>query len=181
MIERRFRPFLACLVFVTLATLGAHTALAASLGPISEETPPAVCDPGSFLSGVRCTGDYCDNLRISCSRLPGASLGRALWTPWVSEEQGRRACPSRHLIAGLTCRGRYCDNLSLYCVEVTDLRLVHCSQSRSVSEEGGGRLDFLAAIGADKAGQRVAARGITCSGRYCDNKTFNVCEVSIAP
>ena len=50
---------------------------AASLGPISEETPPAVCDPGYFIEEVHCTGGYCDNIRISCRQLPDAALGRA--------------------------------------------------------------------------------------------------------
>jgi hypothetical protein len=174
------RSWLVLAAFV-IAVFAADRGTAASLGPISEETPPAVCDPGSFLSEVRCSGHYCDNLLISCARLPGASLGRALWTPWVSEEQRQRSCPGNYLIAGLACNGSYCDNLSLYCVEVTNLRLVHCASTGFVSEEGGGRLNFFAALEADKAGQRIAARGITCAGSYCDNKAFDVCEVVISP
>lgn len=178
MLRRRLPLILATLI---LATFTAGAGRAASLGPISEETPPAICDPGSFITEVRCSDSYCDNLRISCGRLPNASLGQARWMPWVSEEQGRRMCPARHLIAGLACNHSYCDNLSLLCVEVTNLRVINCSQTRSVSEEGGGRLSFFAAIGGDVAGQRVAARGVTCSGRYCDNKSFDVCEVATTP
>lgn len=179
------RPNLIPTLVVVLAVLSlafpARSATAASLGPISEETPPAICDPGSFVSEVRCTGRYCDDIRITCQALPGASLGRAVWTPWVSEEQGRRNCPRGHLIAGLACRGSYCDNLSLLCVEVTNLRQTNCTGTGSVSEENGGRLNFFAAGGGDVAGQRILARAMTCSGKYCDNKSFQVCEVAVVP
>ena len=57
------------------------------LSPISEETPPAVCRSGSFISGIRCTGRYCDNIEITCTQLPGAMVGADhRWTPWTSEE-----------------------------------------------------------------------------------------------
>src|SRR5690349_22584127 len=96
--------------------------------------------------------------------------------PWVSEEQGYRECPPNHLIAGLACQGSYCDNLSLYCVEVTNMNFGSCHNTRYVSEEQGGSLSFLEGI--DVAGQMLFAKGMRCSGRYCDNKAFNVCEVS---
>lgn len=153
-------------------------AQAASLGPVSEENPPAICDIGSFVSAVECSGRYCDRISISCMRLQGARLGRSIWTPWVSEEGGgRRNCPGNHFIAGVACRGKYCDNISLNCVEVSNAGAFACRKSRSVSEENG-ELNFLAEIFADKAGQMAAATGIRCSGRYCDNKTFDVCEVA---
>jgi hypothetical protein len=51
-----------------------------------------------------------------------------------------------------------------------------CSNTRWVSEEGGGTLSFLE--GTDKAGQRMVAKSMRCTGKYCDNKQFTVCEVS---
>ena len=152
---------------------------AASLGPISEETPPAVCDPGHFVEEVRCTGGYCDNIRISCRRLPAAVLGRAYWTPWVSEEHGgRRDCGNNAFIAGFACRGGYCDNVSLYCVEVSNVPGIgSCREVGPVSEEHGGRLNFFAAMMGDKSGQKFFARGMRCTGGYCDNKYFTVCEL----
>jgi hypothetical protein len=163
--------FLAILLFFVMTW---RSATAESLGPISEETPPATCNPASFISGIRCAGRYCDNMKISCAVFRGAALGRASWTAWVSEEQGLRECPQNHLIAGLACQGRYCDNVSLYCVEVTNMQAVNCSSTREVSEEQGGDLSFSS----DVAGQGVFARAMKCSGRYCDNKSFNVCEVT---
>jgi hypothetical protein len=153
-----------------------HPGAAEELRPISEETPPATCARGSFISGIRCTGRYCDNIQISCARFRDAALGPGIWTAWVSEEQGSRACPQKHLIAGLKCRGKYCDNISLYCVEVKNMRADSCRDTRYVSEERGGSLSFLEGI--DVAGQMRFARSMRCSGRYCDNKSFNVCEIS---
>jgi hypothetical protein len=154
-----------------------HPGAAESLGPISEETPPAICDPGAFISGIRCTGGWCDNIQISCARFRNAILGRGSWMPWVSEEGGgRRECPPNHLIAGLTCRGSNCDNISLYCVEVTNMRADSCRDTRFVSEEGGGSLSFLEGI--DVAGQMLFARSMRCTGRFCDNMSFNVCEIN---
>jgi hypothetical protein len=149
---------------------------AESLGPVSEETPPAFCDPGAFISSIRCTGRYCDNVQITCTRFRDAMLGQGSWMPWVSEEQGRRECPPNHLIAGFACRGSYCDNISLYCVQVTNMSAVNCRDSRFVSEENGGSLSFFE--GGDGGGQMLFARSMRCSGRYCDNKSFNICEIN---
>jgi len=167
------------LLCIGLLVMGSSARVAAeSLGPISEETPPAACDVGEFVSDVRCTGGYCDNIEIGCQRLAGAILGRAVWMRWVSEEHGgRRQCPSNSLIAGFACRGGHCDNVSLYCVEVTNLSTpIYCREIGPISEEGGGRLSFFGAMMGDKAGQKFFASGIRCTGRYCDNKYFTVCE-----
>jgi hypothetical protein len=151
-----------------------RSATAENLGPISGKTPPATCNPGSFISGIRCTGSYCGNMTISCRVFRGAALGQSSWTASFSEEQGRRECPQNHLIAGLACQGSYCDNVSLYCVEATNMQAVNCSSTPEVSEEHGGQLSFFT----DVAGQSVFARAMKCSGRYCDNKSFEVCEVT---
>jgi hypothetical protein len=167
---------LSSLLILLVSVMGWHRGAAESLGPISEETPPAICDPGAFISGIRCTGGWCDNIQISCARFRNATLGRGSWMPWVSEEQGRRECPPNHLVAGLACRGSNCDNISLYCLEVTNMRADSCRDTRYVSEEQGGSLSFLEGI--DVAGQMIFARSVRCSGRYCDNKSFNVCEIN---
>lgn len=167
----KFRLFLCLVLFVSPASL------AATNGPISEETPPAACDPGSVVSEVRCTGSYCDNLQISCVRLGADLAGASRWTAWVSEEQGgTRACPDNSYIAGFACNGKYCDNLSLYCVEFPRVLRRSCNWTRSVSEESGGQLSFFQG---DAAGQRFAATGVKCTGSYCDNKTFDVCEIAL--
>jgi hypothetical protein len=164
---------------VTLALVAGATALvvaAQTLRPISDETPPTTCRAGSFVTGLKCEGRYCDNLQVTCTPLTGAALGDSSWTPYFSEESaGRENCPANQFVAGLSCRGSYCDDVSLECVEVTNMRAVNCSSTTFVSEEQG-TLQFGAGI-IDKAGQQVAATGARCSGKYCDNMAFDVCEI----
>jgi hypothetical protein len=146
------------------------------LAPISEETPPAVCKSGWFVSGIRCTGRYCDNIEISCAKIPGATMGADYrWTRWVSEESSSPAwCgPGPYLIAGLACGGRYCDNVSLFCVPLVNLSTVRCWTTRAASEEGSGSLSFLEG---SQAGPVVATQ-LSCSGGYCDNLSFHVCQI----
>jgi hypothetical protein len=162
---------------ILLITLMAwNPGAAENLGPISEETPPAICDSGSFISGIRCTGGYCDNIKIFCTRIADAALGHGSWTAWFSEEEGRRECPPSHLIAGLACQGSYCDNISLYCVEVTNMRAESCRDTSFVSEERGGSLSFLERT--EVASRILFAKSVRCSGRYCDNVSFNVCQIN---
>jgi hypothetical protein len=147
------------------------------LSPISEETPPAVCRSGSFVSGIRCTGKNCDNIEITCTQLPGAMVGADhRWTRWVSDESTSPAwCgPGPNLIAGMACGGRYCDNVSLYCVPLVNLRTIHCRSTRSVSEESGGSLSFLEGY---PSGAKVVGTQLSCSGGYCDNLSFYACQI----
>ena len=173
-----FRNLLFILFGIVLfASIGNSLTMAASLGPISEENPPASCDTGGFIKEIKCTGKYCDNIKISCHEFKNAMLGSTTWTSWISEEHGgTRDCPANRYIAGLACKGKYCDNISLYCVELKNYTPNVCFKTRSVSEENGGTLSFFEK--ADKAGQLFAARSIHCSGKhYCDNKKFTVCEM----
>ena len=172
------------LVRVVLPTLlaimcGSSTGVAQTqvLSPISEETPPAVCRSGSFVSAIRCSGRYCDNVQITCTQLPGATVGADhRWTPWVSEESTSPAwCgPGPNLIAGMACGGRYCDRISLYCVPLVNLRTIHCKNMRAVSEESGGSLLFAEGY---PAGAKVVATQLSCSGGYCDNLSFYGCQI----
>jgi len=42
------------------------------VGPFSEEDPPQMCRPYEFVSGIKCDGDYCDNLTLTCCTYNGA-------------------------------------------------------------------------------------------------------------
>ena len=180
----------ASLFVLSIAFAAGRPAMSASLGPISEETPPAVCDPGAFVTGIKCTGKYCDNIRIFCSSPRNIVSASANWTRWVSEEtndegvKGFRSCPGQSYIAGLACNGKYCDKISLYCVQNTSkkFRTKSCKSDRkntkNVSEEQGKRM-FNEAYGGD--GSLVVAHGVFCSGGYCDNKSFNVCMTAALP
>jgi hypothetical protein len=175
MVAYRVSSWLPIIVAVAM-NCGPALAQNQTLGPISEETPPAVCWAGWFVSGIRCNGRYCDNIEITCTKIPGATVGSDnRWTPWVSEESSSPAwCgPGPNLIAGFACNGRYCDNISLYCVPLVNLRSIHCWQTKTVSEEHGGTLSFQEGT----SGGIVVATQMSCSGSYCDNKTFQVCEI----
>jgi hypothetical protein len=162
-----------------LATSVACSPVAAQtqvLGPISEETPPAVCWAGYFVTGIRCTGRYCDNIEITCTKIPGGRAQASVkWLPWVSEERPSTAwCgPGPNLIAGFACKGSYCDNISVYCVPLDALSVTDCWETRAVSEEQGGTLSFQEG----HPGGIVVATQMSCSGSYCDNKTFYVCRI----
>ena len=172
----RYQFLLSLIVLIALIAWNSGAAQTQVLSPISEETPPAICRSGSFISGIRCTGQYCDNIEITCTQLPGATVGADhRWTPWVSEESTSPAwCgPGPNLIAGLACGGRYCDNISLYCVPLVNLSVIRCLNTRFVSEESGGFLSFLEGT---PSGVMVANQ-LSCSGGYCDNISFRVCQI----
>lgn len=172
-----YRAILSTLIISAgILACGPVSAQTQVLGPISDETPPAVCWSGWFVSGIRCTGRYCDNIEITCTKIPGATVGADhRWTPWVSEESSSPAwCgPGPNLIAGFACNGSYCDNISLYCVPLVNLRPIRCWTTRPVSEERGGTLSFQEG----GPGGIVVATQMSCSGSYCDNKTFQVCQI----
>ncbi len=151
--------------------------LAETLGPISEETAPAECDPDSYLSRIQCTGKYCDNIEIQCKKIGNRPV-HTEWTTWGSEEQGGIGCPPLHVVTGLACNGKYCDNISLRCTWFEHLSTCRNPVSTvQISEENRNYVSVNENENFDKAGQEFFAVGITCSGRYCDNVGLEVCEV----
>lgn len=92
-----------------------------------------VCDwsgtPG-FVTGIRCAGDYCDDVSIQCSQM-STRWGRLTyrvgatncgWSSYDSEEQGSIDFGADRFIAGVACSGSYCDNLAYYVCSMTDPR-----------------------------------------------------------
>jgi len=72
-----------------------------------------------FVSGMACSGKYCDNLRLNYLRSANFSnTGACEWTSSFSEEQRSMSCPGDAFVSGLRCQGRYCDNLQLYCCQL---------------------------------------------------------------
>ncbi len=75
------------------------------------EASPALCGSG-LVSGLRCSGRYCDNVALKCSS--NAFLGERSWAPYVSDEGTTEyVCPDGRFVDGVRCTGRYCDNLSV--------------------------------------------------------------------
>ena len=71
----------------------------------SEEHPPVVCDSGSRMSAVQCSGSFCDNIRAYCSP-SGGSVYASYWTSHVSEEgTNTRHCNGGYWVTGFACQG----------------------------------------------------------------------------
>lgn len=134
----------------------------------SEEDPPSTCGTGELVTGFGCMGNYCDSVRIACSKL-GGTLFDSEWSKWFSEEGPNNGygCPGTQFMSGVACKGSYCDNLSLECTD-TSLRYSSCTTVGPLSEEGGGTYT---------APQGWAIYGIRCTGDYCDNKQLQICRV----
>jgi hypothetical protein len=63
-----------------------------------------------WMTGITCSGRYCDNISLRCSTLIGSSTGDCEWSGWYSDEQGPYTAPSAHYIKAIECEGMYCDN-----------------------------------------------------------------------
>ncbi len=131
---------------------------------ISEETPPATCSSGQIVTGVDCSGPYCDNVQIECHGFGGAH-GTRTWSSWFWENSGRE-CSGKGYITGLACKDSYCDKIKVQCGS-TNLGKSNCSWTGWYSEE---QPPYLA-----PAGKAIA--GIQCNGNHCDNKSYKVCSV----
>lgn len=73
------------------------------------------CDgSNSFMTGISCQGDYCDNVSLQCTVVSGKTkTGYCYWTPYFSEEAGYSYLPDGYYAAGLACSGSNCDDLSI--------------------------------------------------------------------
>jgi hypothetical protein len=69
----------------------------------------AIC-PYTFVTQIKCTGDYCDNLTLSCSRVNNMSRNYkdCYWTGSFSEEQPAKYLKPGYYLAGIECTGKYC-------------------------------------------------------------------------
>mmetsp|Transcript_2213 Transcript_2213/g.6246 ORF Transcript_2213/g.6246 Transcript_2213/m.6246 type:complete len:211 (+) Transcript_2213:511-1143(+) len=121
----------------------------------------------TLMVGLRCSGRYCDNLRMTCSWADAVHVDAGTTeVGWFSEEQGLRTCGADSVITGLRCSGRYCDNLKLKCKHLTFLELNgSCHETGWFSEEQGYR----------EIPDGAFAVGLRCGGRYCDNKKIRYC------
>lgn len=153
--------------------------------------------------GFGCRGKFCDDVRLLCETFPnGMTLNPSTLTVirWFSEEGANAPIQSNgpepnegwcqfHIpgtidasrpgvMSGARCRGDYCDDLQIECEDVVKFngstpvgaRATNCTTTAPISEEQGS-VDF----GANRYVVSVA-----CTGKFCDNKTFDVCSF-IAP
>jgi hypothetical protein len=146
--------------------LGHLTAPAALwTSPVSEESAvPAYCPNGHAMTGVQCTGRYCDNVAMRCDTTARTPT-RVWWTGWFSDENTTSATCPGGLVTGVQCSGRYCDNVRLECMSYAGASPYGCTWTGGVSEEQP----------ATYFGKFVA--GARCSGDYCDSLSFLVCNL----
>jgi len=80
-----------------------------------EGTNYQFCNAGYWATGLSCSGRYCDNVSIQCSRMTNVTPQNCYWSGWVSEEgSGRLNFGSGYYARGAQCSGRYCDNMRFY-------------------------------------------------------------------
>ena len=85
-------------------------------GPNFSEEGSGSADEGhcvggdAWVTGVNCSGSYCDNLSLRCSQIIGSSTGTCWWSAWYSEEQGSFFGNGGTYLKGMECDGSYCDN-----------------------------------------------------------------------
>lgn len=70
-----------------------------------------ICPDGSFISGINCSGRYCDAISLHCTEVTSSAHRGCFWTEHISEENlGRLDIPKGFGAAGIRCKGSYCDD-----------------------------------------------------------------------
>jgi hypothetical protein len=124
-----------------------------------EGSATAMCGDDRVVTGIECSGRYCDSKRLKCCNVANVVPFGSSWenNSSISEESPNSYSNDNAVMVGLKCSGSYCDNLTPI------MRNNSAGQSGSwvpyFSEEQG--------LGECPAGSYVA--GIACSGSYCDS------------
>jgi hypothetical protein len=143
---------------------------------VSEEQPAGVtCGDDGLATQAQCSGSYCDNMRLFCS-MPFymTKTGTGAWTfPYISEEGGARVdCPFGQAIDGIRASGSYSDNISIHCSPITFPPGFTCGFKAFFSEEQGSTSWSWDVLNYSPS----FAVAVRCSGSYCDNLSFLVCQ-----
>jgi hypothetical protein len=171
-------------------------ALEGEIGPVSEENSGPVHNYASCsgsdlgITYAKCTGSYCDNNFLFCSRLKKAdgSLLTGITQNWngmdghydtayFSEEgaaEGHCGPPGNPnkfdgIVTGIRASGKYSDNIALECTRLADPNYFdnrQCDWTLPLSEEQN-MLRFP---------DGYIAVGARCSGKYCDNVAWHICK-----
>jgi len=169
---------------------------------VSEESggPWAECAYQDLaVSGIQCSGGYCDNVRVRCETLPFGTLMMNYNTSgWFSEENSGYSTTTSEgwyrydtsyshvcnyagasgIVTGIHCSGSHCDSVELECATPSRLvngvwqpvPLVDCTWSSLHSEE-------QPAYGSPEGSNRFIT-GVSCHGSYCDDKSYYVCSLA---
>jgi hypothetical protein len=164
--------------FASIPVCGVEPNCPGEIGPISDEGSKnvVICGPDNMgVVNARCAGSYCDDMYLTCAATPaGTGVNAAgYFTPYFSEENPAMFCsPSgtssgiNGIIDGLGASGSNSDNVRLHCATIVSGHLANCQWSGSFSEEQGSK-DF---------GGKFAV-GVQCTGSFCDNLNYHVCNL----
>lgn len=84
-------------------------------GGISGPFNGSFCPGTSWVSGISCSGRYCDNISLDCTDMPDVHVTSCRWTTRsFSEEEGAVVFPENEILGGVACFGKYCDNKKYY-------------------------------------------------------------------
>jgi hypothetical protein len=131
-----------------------------------ENTSGQMCPTGYVVTGIKCSGDYCDNKQLQCCRISNLVLGDSLhFSQYFSEEKKNFYKNDHEVVVGMRCMGRYCDKISLTTRSIQRTRGIWTTPFSEEINNGQGNCS---------TGSFVL--GIRCTGRYCDNLSL-YCEV----
>ena len=84
-------------------------------GWFSDEDPHGYeCPNGGYVSGVGCSGMYCDSIRIRCTNTSTKQAsGNYRSTKYFSA--GKEVCDQGQFVVGIRCKGKYCSTIQLVC------------------------------------------------------------------
>jgi hypothetical protein len=103
----------------------------------------------------------------------GSNASGGRWTSYFSEENPAQFCSTdafglvlNGIVDGIRATGSYSDNVSLHCAAITSGHFGNCQWTGWMSEEQG-----------HQSFNGKFAVGAQCSGSYCDNMKFYVCNL----
>ncbi len=136
----------------------------------SDEYGAVSCQSGFAVNSVKCTGDYCDNMYLTCCPYMSGTDPAAnyTWSPWFSEESPGKYISPNGFVTGLQCRHDHCDSLHLRILVSTNLKHVGACQTLNIFSEEQSDGSTCS------AGYFVS--GMECWGKYCDNMRLTCCQ-----
>ncbi|MES2353427.1 MAG: hypothetical protein V4568_03315 [Pseudomonadota bacterium] len=72
------------------------------------------CGDSGVMTGVRCHGDFCDDMELQCRPLMAGHLEDCHWTESVSDESRWNVFKAGKIANGARCDGSFCDTMSYF-------------------------------------------------------------------
>jgi len=166
----RYKTHVLFAFFLVIAGIYPSAALSWLTSSTSEEKQPITCGD-NLVTGMRCTGGYCDNIRLRCSS-QRFDTGNRRWQNWTWDGNfiPSARCGYNQVITGVACKDSWCGKISIECTTLREYRVLtnDCEPSGTISEEGSGRIGFTA---------DYYAVAVSCQGLWCDDKEFRICKI----